>query len=92
MHWHARMPEGRSAGFGAFPTQDKAKFPDVPKLIEEMAPTKLILWEHPILDVSSAGCAKIVTVAEKRVCVMPDGWRQSCCPAPAHLCVERHRV
>ena len=26
---------------------DKKKFPNVSKLIEEMAPTKLILWEHP---------------------------------------------
>ena len=29
---------------------DTAKFPDVPALVAGIAPTKMILWEHPILD------------------------------------------
>ena len=70
---------------------DTKKFPDVPKLIKEMAPTKLILWEHPILDVNTAGCASIVKAGGKRVCVHSDGWKVSCCPAPdhdGHKCVD----
>ena len=70
---------------------DTKKFPDVPKLIKEMAPTKLILWEHPILDVNTAGCASIVKARGKRVCVHSDGWKVSCCPAPehdGHKCVD----
>lgn len=71
---------------------NQVKFPDVPKLIAEMAPTKLILWEHPVLDVSrAAGCARIINTSAGRVCVMSDGWKRACFPAPdrdGHPCAD----
>eukprot|EP01050_Picozoa_sp_SAG11_P008928 SAG11_NODE_809_length_7082_cov_6.205785_4_plen_916_part_00 len=63
---------------------DKRKFPNVSRLIEEMAPTKLILWEHPILEVSTDGCAQIIEVRGERLCVRSDGDHIRCCPAPGH--------
>ena len=62
---------------------DKNKFPNVSQLIEQMSPTKLILWEHPILDITTDGCAQIIQVDGKRVCVKSDGYHLTCCPAPA---------
>eukprot|EP01051_Picozoa_sp_SAG22_P005310 SAG22_NODE_311_length_12629_cov_20.911891_5_plen_1434_part_00 len=60
---------------------DPKKFPDVPKLIEDMAPTKLVLWEHPILDTSPSGCVQVVQLDGKRVCVKSDGYHIKCCAA-----------
>ena len=42
---------------------NRAKFPDVPRLIKEMAPTKLILWEHPVLDATPTGCTHIINTS-----------------------------
>lgn len=60
---------------------DEKKFPNVSKLIEEMAPTKLILWEHPILQMTSDGCANIVSDPDgTKFCVKSDGYKMHCCP------------
>jgi len=36
-----------------------AKYPDVPGMIKRIAPTKLILWEHPVLDTSTTFYANL---------------------------------
>ena len=60
---------------------DEKKFPNISKLVEDMAPTKLILWEHPILDVTSSGCVNMITGPDgKRMCVKSDGYKMHCCP------------
>lgn len=67
---------------GAQYNWDTKKFPNVSRLIENIAPTKLILWEHPILFVSYGGCRELIR--NGTVCVKQDGYHCSCCPKGAN--------